>query len=137
MKIGVKITLIAVSAVIALLICFYVGHTRVNELSDMFTYCGDVPITNSDTAYSALLDLNAIARNSAISILYSKNDPEKALNYMKNCDNLSAEMARKMDYLKERAAKGEGQKLIGELITAINTAGQARKNMQLLMTNGN
>lgn len=66
MKIGVKITLLAVIAAVGIAVVSIMSLSSLSTLNDLFTEIGKRPVTNSRLANVIIDDINNLARQSAM-----------------------------------------------------------------------
>ena len=72
-KIGTKITFLAVLAVVALLFCVWTGYKGISDLNNLFTFCMSVPVKNVHVANKMATNLKEITACNARYFLYRDN----------------------------------------------------------------
>jgi len=98
MKIGVKITLLIVSAIIGLVTLFLVSLSSLYELDDKFTYIGDSPMKNVELANELIDGINMSARQTAMICFDFDNITTRA----KACHDAVEAVVRDLAALKSR-----------------------------------
>ena len=134
MKIGVKITLIAVVAVVALLISAYVGSHVAMSISDMFTYCGDVPIKNLNATSVIHENIREITAANALYFLY-KDNPEKIRELTDEIEACKSRVNAMLDFLDTNATE-KGRKYVNAFKEKIQISGATREKITELVKAG-
>ncbi|MDR0926529.1 MAG: HAMP domain-containing protein, partial [Ignavibacteria bacterium] len=131
MKIGVKIVLIVVVAVLGLIVSAVFSISGLDEVNDMFTYVGDVPIKNGNTANECLNNLNEIARASAMAIVV-QHDEKASDVYLDRIHTAADDLMSQFDTLLASVSEGGKPKVLA-CSTAINDVRTARAELERLL----
>ena len=127
MKIGVKITLLAASAITALIVCVVIGHNGTNSVSSMFTYAGDVPIKNTFAASDIIDQLTKVTQYNALYYHYRRN-PEKLKEITQKIADAGAIVSKQTEFLEGNVAP-ERKKVLEEFRRRLAISGAARKRL--------
>ena len=123
MKIGIKITLIAVVGFIATVICTVVGVMNIKEFSDSVTNFGNTTIVNQNAAANVLERLHTQYRlNSLIYIV----DKAEVPTYVQRINKAAEELETSLNFLKDNI-DAEDQALYEKLSKIVASAHKGRE----------
>jgi methyl-accepting chemotaxis protein len=134
MKISVKITLLSAVAMIALIISVGLGYNGIYTVSDMFVYCGDVPIKNNQAASKIVADLRQVTTLNALYYCY-RGDTLKIHEANKEILELTADIKAQLAFLKENISE-EGIPYIEDFEKKLALSGAARLKLNDLVAAG-
>jgi len=134
MKISVKITLLSAVAMIALILSVGLGYNGIYTVSNMFGYCGDVPIKNNQAASKIVADLRQVTTLNALYYCY-KNDTTKIHEANKEILELSADIKAQLAFLKGNVSEEE-KPYIEDFEKKLALSGAARLKLNDLVAAG-
>jgi methyl-accepting chemotaxis protein len=131
MKIGFKITLLGIIAVISIAIISFISITSIRELNGMFDVLGEKYIKNTAYANKIIYNLSIMVHQSALMCLEEKNkDKHLAINAAA-LENINSTL----DSLKANVAKPETKAIIEKFDDAFAAQMQLRKEFLTAINN--
>ncbi|MDR0926251.1 MAG: HAMP domain-containing protein, partial [Ignavibacteria bacterium] len=127
MKIGVKVTILIVIAVVGLAIVGVFGIRGIDGLNNMINYIGEVPVRNSNLANEVMEHFSVVRANTAMMII-DANNPESLKADLEKIEEAAGDMYAILDTLHNSASE-QGKVFIKKIQDAVLESGHERKAM--------